>query len=187
MGAGSVYSTPRDLFALQRALVRGDLGERAKSLLLRPTGLAWNGVTHGFRAFADHDESTGVTVIFAANLHSGALDRIRRDVPKIAGGEEVAPRPIDATTVEVDAEVLKRYEGNYELRPGRTLPLRIVDGQVRVDEWLVIPTSETKFFSPQDYGRIKVVLDGEGQVERLDWTIGDQTYPMPRTGPLDGK
>ena len=56
---------------------------------------------------------------------------------------------------------------------------------MRVDEWLVIPTSETTFFSPQDYGRIEVVLDDQGQVQRLDWTVGDRTYPMPRTGPLE--
>ncbi len=186
VGAGSVYSTPRDLLALQQALLAGKLGERARELLVREGGnLSWNGLANGYRAFADHDAATGVGVVVASNLVSGALDRIREALPKIAAGEDVPPpSPIDVTAVEVDPEVLESYQGSYELRPGRNLELRVEGGRVHMSEWLLIPSSKTTLFSPQDYAEIEVVLGENGEVVRLDWTTGGETYPLPRVGPL---
>ena len=58
----------------------------------------------------------------------------------------------------------------------------MVDGRVRMEEWLLIPTSKTTLFSPQDYAEIEVVLDEGGEVVRLDWTTGGNTYPLPKVG-----
>ncbi len=187
VGAGSVFSTPRDLLAMQRALLAGELGSKALEILVREGGnLRWNGLAAGYRAFADYDAATGVSVVVASNVTSGALDRIRSALPAIAAGEPVpAPAPIQARAVAVDRGLLESYQGAYELRPGRNLDLRVVDGRVLMNEWLLIPTSETTLFSPQDYAEIEVVLDEAGEVSRLDWTIGDQTYPLPRVGGTD--
>lgn len=186
VGAGSVFSTPRDLLLMQRALLSGRLGERAQELLIRESGdLRWNGLANGYRAFADYYAASGLSIVVASNLTSGALDKIRGALPKIALGEEVAaPSPINAAAVEVDAEILASYQGFYELRPGRNLELRIVEGRVLIDDWLLIPTSKTTLFSPQDYAQIEAVLDEDGQVTRLDWTTDGQTYPLPRLGSL---
>lgn len=182
VGAGSVYSTPRDLLALERALLAGKLGERARELLVRDNGgVSWNGAAHGYRAFIDHDAESGITVSLASNLTSGALDRIRQAVPGIAAGEEVpTPAPVRAVAADVALELLRGYQGLYELRPGRNLELRVVDGRVLMDEWLLIPTGERTLFSPQDYAEITVVLGEDGRVSRLDWTTGGNTYPLPR-------
>ncbi len=143
VGAGSVFSTPRDLLAMQRALLAGKLGKRAQELLVRESGnLSWNGLANGFRAFADYDAASGVSVVVASNLTSGALDKIRSALPKIAAGEDVpTPEPIKAKAADIDTEILESYQGAYELRPGRNLELRVVDGRVMMEEWLLIPTS----------------------------------------------
>ena len=188
VGAGSVFSTPHDLLALQKALLSGRLGARASQMLVRDAGdLNWNGLAHGFRTFADYDAASGVSTILATNLTSGAIDRIREALPKIAVGTDVpTPAPIEAIAVEVAQEVLESYEGAYELRPGRSMELRVVDGRLRMREWLLMPTSETTFFSPQDYAEIEVVLDDNGKAIRLDWRTGGETYPMPRVAASDG-
>jgi len=185
VGAGSVYSTPRDLLSMQRALLAGKFGELAQEWLVHEGGdLRWNGSAYGFRAFADHDAASGISVVLASNLTSGAVDRIRNALPKIAAGEDVpTPPPINAIAVDVEPKLLESYEGTYELRPGTRFDLRAVEGRVRMDDWLLIPTSKTTLFSPQDYAEIEVVLDDEGDVSRLDWTVGGQTYPMPKVGP----
>jgi hypothetical protein len=182
VGAGSVYSTPRDLLAFQRALLAGTYGKLAQEWLVRENGnLGSNGLAAGFRAFADYDAETGISVIVASNLVSGALDRVRRALPEIAAGEKVeTPSPIDAKAVAVDPKLLQSYVGDYELRPGRNLELRIIDGRVRMGDWLLIPTSDTTLFSPQDYAVITVVSDESGEIVRLDWTTGGNTYPMPK-------
>ncbi len=182
VGAGSAYSTPRDLWLLQRALLAGKLGAAAQQFLVRESGnLIWNGLAYGFRAFADYDAATDVTIVLASNLVSGALDKIREALPKLAAGETVpVPAPIRAVAVDVAPEILATYEGAYQLRPGRNLELRVVNGAVLMNDWLLIPTAAATFFSPQDYAEIEVVLGEGGEVERLDWTTGGQTYPLPR-------
>jgi len=182
VGAGSVYSTPRDLLAFQRALLAGTYGKLAQEWLVRENGnMGSNGLAAGFRAFADYDAETGIGVIVASNLVSGALDRIRNALPEIAAGEKVeTPSPIDAKAARVDPKLLQSYAGDYELRPGRNLELRIIDGRVRMGDWLLIPTSDMTLFSPQDYAVITVVSDDSGEIERLDWTTGGNTYPMPK-------
>jgi CubicO group peptidase (beta-lactamase class C family) len=187
VGAGSIYSTPRDLLALQRALLDGKLGEQAIQNYVRDSSLSWNGRTNGFRAFADFDGQTGVSVIFAGNLLTGAADRLRADVPRIAAGEAVeVPSRLNLDPVTVPATVLREYEGVYQLRPGTELELSFDGNSVSLSGWTLIPTSESSFFSPQDYARISVVRAADGTVERLDWAIGDDVYPMPRLGPLPG-
>ena len=190
VGAGSVFSTPRDLLAMQQALLAGRLGKGAQDLLGRESGnLSWNGLANGYRAFADYDSTTGVSVVVASNLTSGALDKIRNALPKIAAGQDVpTPEPIRAAAADIDPEILESYQGAYELRPGRNLELRVVNGRVMMEEWLLIPTSERTLFSPQDYAEIEVVVGQDGEVTRLDWTTGGQTYPLPKviTGSSEG-
>ena len=76
--------------------------------------------------------------------------------------------------------VLRRYSGDYQLRPGSVLTLSSEGGEVSMSGWLLVPTSESTFFSPQDYAEIAVVVGQDGSVERLDWTVAGETYPMPR-------
>jgi CubicO group peptidase (beta-lactamase class C family) len=182
VGAGSVYSTPRDLLAMQRALLAGKLGQRARDLLVHESGgLSWNGMANGYRAFADYEVASRISVVVASNLTSGALDRIRSAVPKIAAGADVpTPEPIKAVAAAVDPELFRSYEGAYELRPGRNLELRVLDGRVEMEGWLLIPISERRLFSPQDYAEVEVVLDENGGATRLDWTTNGETYPLPK-------
>jgi CubicO group peptidase (beta-lactamase class C family) len=181
VGAGSVYSTASDLHALMRTLVQGGYGEVAREALMRENGLRWNGITNQYRAFADYHVESGLHVVLASNLHSGAGDRIRADLPRLVAGEEVAvldvPHP---TPVQVSASALRRCAGEYQLRPGRTLGVRVDGDSLRIGEWLLIPTSETTFFSPQDYSVVSMVLNERGEVERLDWRSGDNVTTMPR-------
>ena len=181
VGAGSVYSTPHDLHLLIQAIVSGRLGEAVKRALLRPTGLSWNGITNGFRAFAEYDSTDEVEVIFAGNLQTGAADLLRRDVPRIVKGEEVAtPARLAIKPVELPVNTLERYTGTYETRPGSTIELTVEDGQLWASGWLLIPTSETTFFSPQDYAEVAVVFDAQGAVERLDWAPPGNNWPCPK-------
>ena len=184
VGAGAAYSTARDLLAMMRAVLAGKLGSEVREALVNEDGLTWNGLTHGFRAFADYHQASDTFVVLTANIQSGAGDHLRRNLPKIVAGEEVEPPPEIPAAVDVPLETLASYQGMYQLRPGRTMPLRLVDDALRMDEWLLVPTSETELFSPQDYGRIRVVKGEDGAVERLDWLAGGRAFPMPRVGDL---
>lgn len=183
VGAGSVWSTPRDLFRLQRAIVGGKLGASVKANTMRANGFRWNGVTSGFRTFADYYSDTEVTVIFSGNVISGANDLVQAAVPRIVAGEAVArPEVPRIESVEVADAVLESYRGDYQLRPGSTIGVRPQDGVLVADDWVLVPTSKTTFFSPQDYAVVEVILDDKGEPLRLDWKRPNGTSQMPRVG-----
>jgi hypothetical protein len=186
VGAGSVWSTARDLLALSRAVRAGRLGEGARLSFVDEAGLDWNGSTSGFRTFVDWHKKSDATVIFTGNLMTGAADRIRRDVAAIAAGEtsEAAPPP-SITPVVVSDAALRRYEGVYDLRQGTPLSVRAENGSLRVNSWILVPIGERTFFSPQDYATIEVVFEADGaRPVRLDWRMAGETFACPRTGDL---
>lgn len=186
VGAGSVYSTAGDLHRLIGALLSGSLGQAAQTALLREEGLRWNGITNGYRAFADYHKDTGIEVIFTGNLHTGAVDRLRQDLPRIVAGEALArPAAPRFDAVRLDEGVLRRYEGRYESEQGQSFAMRVREGELFAGDRLLVPTSESTFYSLQEYGRVNVIFGEAGQVERLDWEWGGEFHPWRRTGDAD--
>ena len=180
VGAGSLFSTPRDLLAISRALVDGKFGDRAKRQLLRVGRLRWNGITNNYRAFLEYNAKTDVTTILVSNQMVGANDLLRQNVPKIVAGETVetakVPQP---KLVSLPKELLKRYAGRYQIA-GSPMPVRSRDGALFANDWILLPTSETSFYSPQDYSTVTVVVE-DGEPSALDWS-GMQ---CPRLGSLE--
>ena len=188
VGAGSVFSTPRDLLAMQRALLAGKLGKRAQEALVRESGnLSWNGLANGYRAFADYDSATGVSVVVASNLTSGALDKIRAALPKIAVGEEVpTPAPIRATAADVDPGILESYQGAYELRPGQE-PRTKRRRRASTDERLAVDThlGDDALLTPGlRRDRNGVRRERRGYAARLDDGRSDLSIAEGRTAAL---
>lgn len=185
VGAGSLYSTPRDVYSIQQRLVAGGYGDLARQNLVREGRISWNGITNGFRAFGSYDESTGVSVVFAGNLFSGADDFLRDQLPRLAAGEEVAAPEVPAVElVVVPPEARAELEGIYRLGPGSEEPIRFEGDIVRYGDWVLLPTGVDRFFSPQDYETVRVARGENGSVEALVWGDGEKALRFPRVGPL---
>jgi len=189
VGAGSVWSTARDLFKLSQAVRSGKLGESVRLSYVDENGLDWNGMTSGYRAYLDWHKATNVTVVFTGNLQTGAADRLRVAAAEIAAGKEtsVSAAPPAFAPVPVAAESLSRFEGVYLLRGSQ--PLRVFaerDGRgLHVGDWTLVPTGERTFFSPADYATVTFVVEGDAaRPARLDWKMDAETFACPRTGDL---
>ena len=170
VGGGSVYSTPADFFQIMRRLVAGGYGEAARQRLSAQNGdLSWNGVTNGYRAFADYRAASDITVIFTGNKFTGATDLIRRDLPRLANGEVVAPPTVpQVRPYPLSADLQRRYAGSYMI--GSPTPMTFTSPTfAMVGSYPVIPTSDTTFYSPQDYLTVRVETDLAGQVAALLW------------------
>ncbi len=173
VGAGSVFSTPRDVLAIIRRLTKGGYGATARTALVRDNGLRWNGITDGYRAFADWDVATDITVIFTGNLFAGAADLIRRDMPRIARGEQVDPPVVPKPRLRPmrGAARARLASVSFDVNPGE--PIRFEsDSVAALGSWLLYVTSDSTFFSPQDYATVRVVLGADGSVEALQWGEG---------------
>jgi CubicO group peptidase (beta-lactamase class C family) len=181
VGAGSVWSTAEDLERMVCTLCDGGYGDLARQTLVHESGFHVNGATSGFRAFVDWYREPELTVVFTGNLMTGVADLVRASVARLASGERLAPpEPPTMVPVEVAHETLERYEGSYRLRPGRDLQVSAVPGGLQIGSWILVPTGERTFVSPQDYATITFIMGGDGRPVRLDWTAGGTTSEMPR-------
>lgn len=185
VGAGSLYSTPRDLRSCVRALVHGTYGETAKSYLIEEGELLSAGNTNGYRAFVQYDVASDRTVAVCANVFTGAFDHLRETLPSLVAGEEVEPPtvPDDSDAIGVDAETLRELSGRYELRPGTILDVHPRGSVLYADQWLLIPQGGDTFFCLTNDSRVVFARDESGAVLRMDW--GEKPYPMPRVGDRD--
>ncbi len=185
VGAGAVFSTPRDLHRLLWAAVSGELGESVRRSVVHGARVEWNGSTNGYRAFADYDTTSGDMVIFAGNLHCGAVDQMRGAVWALLGDSiPEAPLLPPAHAANVDPVVLESYEGLYDIVGNPRLPVTATPTGLDVNGWALVATSDSTFFSLRDFGTVKAVGGTGGKLERLDWKLGDRTFPCPRVGDL---
>lgn len=186
VGAGSLFSTARDIFKVLYANVTGYFGAGARLSALRGSKVAWNGSTNGFRAFADHDTLTGYSVVFTGNLHSGAVDQMRAAVHALLAG--VTPEPPampPAQAAKVPPGVLASYEGRYDIANNPRLAVKAVPYGLDVNGWAMVATGDSMFFSLRDFATVKAIGGGKGPIERFDWTLNGQTWPCPRVGELE--
>lgn len=189
VGGGSLYSTPRDLHRIALALDRGVFGQRARANLVRFGKLEWGGFSNGYQAFLDYDSATGLTVALTANLHTGAAERIRRAVPRIAAGEEVEPEPPpEIDPIDLQPARLQRLTGLFAPAEGaEPFELRLRDGSLLVNEWPLVPVAETRFFVPQSYAFLSFTLGDDGGAVAATWEADGSSSRWKRLGDLDDR
>jgi hypothetical protein len=73
---------------------------------------------------------------------------------------------------------LKQYEGPYQLFNGQRIELKVKGDIMTANEWILVPTSDSTFFSLRDYGEITPVRGTDGRFERFDWNINGQPYTL---------
>ncbi len=185
VGAGSVVMTARDLLKLLWADASGALGETQRQSALRGDGIRWNGSTNGFRAFADFDTATRLSVIWTGNLHTGAVDQLQRAAWKLLRGETPEPARLPVTrAASVPETKLRECEGLYDIANNPRLEVRAKHGGLDVNGWALVPTSDSTFFSLRDYGEVRVVRGADGRVASFDWKVGGQSFPCPKVAEL---
>lgn len=125
-------------------------------------------------------------MVFTGNLHSGAADQLR-----VAVGALLAGRTPDAVVLppaaaaQVPLEVLRRYEGRYDVANNPGLAVRATTVGLDVNGWILVATSDSTFFSLRDYSPVTVVTGPDGKPTRLDWVYGRETMACPRVGDLE--
>lgn len=169
VGAGSVFSTARDVVLFMRAVVDTVYGAGVRASMVRDGGMHENGITNGYRAFADYDEASDVTVVFTGNRHTGAVEWLRRDIPRIVAGEDIPPPEIPRVhKVTLTDDQLRAFGGSWTSQRGADFDVTVKDGLVYCGWYALIPTSPTTFFSPQDYADVTFTVEN-GRATRIEW------------------
>jgi CubicO group peptidase (beta-lactamase class C family) len=170
VGGGSAYSTPRDVHAVIAALLAGTYGPAARTRLVQQGVIRWNGVTNGYRAFADHDSAAGTTIVFTGNVHTGAIDMLRRDLPRLLAGEAVpAPAPPRVVPRPVAAAARAAASGSYDVFGSPVLLRFDQPAIVTFGDRVLFAVNDSTLFSPQDYAEVSMVRGAAGTVDTLRW------------------
>jgi len=181
VGAGSVWSTARDLHLFVRAVATGTRGEGVRQSFVQDGRLDFNGRTGGFKAWAVWDSTSDLEAVFTSNVSSGAPDALKRDVLRLAAGESVPPPVLPELRKELlPLAELKTWEGEYQIEHGPHISLKVKDGVLYASDWIMLPATDGSMFCPRDYGRVRRIDGPDGLPVRLDWIEGSDTYPAPR-------
>jgi CubicO group peptidase (beta-lactamase class C family) len=182
VGGGSVFTTPHDVFLVMQGLIHGKYGAAARTALLDSAGMHWNGLTNGYRAFADWIPADSLTVIFTGNTHTGAIDLLRRVIPQLAAGVNVkAPEVPNVTPAALSAAPQARLAGNYDTG-GSVSALKFLSPSIVLfGDRTLVPLNDSTLYSFADYARVSFTSNAAGKVEAVQWGAG--TWGTGELGP----
>ena len=198
-GAGALYSTTRDLLKWEQGLFGGRLLSPASlTVLTTPvrnryafglmvshaggnTMIGHSGGIEGFNTAMVWDPDRRMTVIVLGNLNGPGPDQVAGSLMALARGETVI-LPNERQAVVVAPEVLRAYEGVYELAPTFAIAISVVDGKLMAqatgqDAFELQAESDVRFFLTVVDAQITFTRDAAGAVDGLVLHQGGRDSP----------
>ena len=170
VGAGSVFSTARDVQKFAQAAYEGKFGKNARTNLIRKGEIfRSNGSTNGYRANIRIDRGKKFGYVIVSNLGSGANDLVINNIRSLLEGKEMeAPKIPTAKVDRTLKNPLPNYMGRYRLG-GSGFDILIRDGELFAGPFKLLPIGKDKFYSYWNYAEITFVRDETGKVKGLKW------------------
>ena len=202
--AGSLYSTTGDLLIWDQALYTEKLGIR-KSLdemftpLKGDTGygygwsmgkrferqmIAHGGGIYGFATQITRFPADRITIIVLCNVQGAPAGKVAGDLAAIVfGGEYQIPK--ERKEIAVDAKILEKYVGQYQIPPSVTISVTLENGKLLGQlagqgKFALLAESETVFFSKDVNAQISFNKDAQGQVTGLTLSQGGGNTPAQK-------
>jgi CubicO group peptidase (beta-lactamase class C family) len=187
--AGALYSTVEDLFLWDRALAAGKLISAASyEAMFTPARnnyaygwivqtlagrkvIAHGGGINGFFSRIMRFPETNSCVIVLSNIEGAPVDRIRLDLMAILF-DQPYELPRTRVAIPVDAKILERYAGRYELSPTFALTVTLEEGRLMMQatgqpKVELFAESETKFFLRAVDAQVSFEVDEQGRATGL--------------------
>lgn len=201
-GAGALYSTTRDLLKWEQGLFGGRLlNAQSMTALTTPVRngyamglmvseadgkrLVWhNGAIEGFNTYMAYDPGDRTAVIVLGNLNGDAPDKLGAALVTLARGGTVT-LPSERRAVALSPEVLKAYEGVYNLAPTFALTISVVDGKLMAQAtgqpaFALTAEAQDAFYLTAVDAQITFTRNAAGAVEGLVLHQGGRYMPARR-------
>jgi CubicO group peptidase (beta-lactamase class C family) len=170
VGAGSVYSTARDVYKFGEAVLDGKYGETAKTNAVANNEIAASGSTNGHRSILkiNRDKKWGYVIV--SNLGSGAFDIIQRDVEAMLDGKQVAPpAPPNPKIIANPNPNPAEYAGRYVSQTIGATEIIFKNGVLQAGDIKLYPTGTDRFFEYKFFGDVTFIRDGAGKIKEIKW------------------
>jgi D-alanyl-D-alanine-carboxypeptidase/D-alanyl-D-alanine-endopeptidase len=145
-----------------------------------------NGGTGGYHSFAAFDSEAKRGVVVLCNTSTDIVDQLGINIVRSLAGQEVPP-PNLPKAVAVDAEVLARYAGKYQLAPTVVITVTAEGNKLLAqltgqDTFRVYPVSDTEFRYRVVDARLVFVTNDAGEVEKVVLHQNGREMPAKRFG-----
>ena len=143
-----------------------------------------NGMTGGYAAWMSvvPDEKVGVVVL--SNTATKKINELGEQLTPVACGIEVKA-PKTRSTIAVDVETLKSYEGVYPITPAFALTVTVEDGKLMVQatgqqKFEVFAESPTEFFYKVVDAQLTFEPGADGKAKRVTLHQNGRDLPADR-------
>jgi len=170
VGAGSVFSTAKDVYKFGEAVLDGKYGEAAKTNAVTNNEIAASGNTNGHRSFLkiNRDKKWGYVII--SNLGSGAFDIIQTNVEAMLDSKQVAPPIVpNPKIIPNPNKNLADFAGRYVSQNIGETEIVVKNGILQAGDIKLYPTGIDRFFEYKFFGEVTFVRDGAGKIKEIKW------------------
>lgn len=169
VGAGSVFSTARDVYKFGEAVFAGKYGEKAKADLVVKTRLSASGSTNGHRAYLEIESEKKYGYVLVSNLSTGAFDVISQGVTDILQGKEAKPIVRNPKIIPDPNKNLPEFFGRYQRSAGSEFLVRVKNNTLYAGDSKLLPIKPDCFFEYKFYGEVCFERDETGKIKQIKW------------------
>jgi CubicO group peptidase (beta-lactamase class C family) len=168
VGAGSVFSTARDVYRFAEALLDGKYGEAAKTTWVGEANFSASGSTNGHRAYVEigRDKKYGYVIL---SNSAGVFDMISDGVEEILHGREPKVKSFTLPKFTTSSKDLAEYLGNYKRTDGAETDIVIRNGYLYASDIKLYPTTPDCFFDFRFFGDACFIRDESAKIKEIKW------------------
>jgi len=168
VGAGSVYSTARDVYRFAEAVLDGKYGEGAKTMIGQ-ANFAGSGSTNGHRSYFEiaRDKKYGYVVL---SNSAGVFDMISQGVKEILEGKEPSIKSFTIPKIIPNPNKnIAEFLGRYKRSDGSETEVVIRNGYLYSSDIKLYPTKPDCFFEYRFFGDACFIRDESAKIKEIKW------------------
>lgn len=170
VGAGSVFSTARDVYRFGEAVLDGKYGETSKAFLTGKTAISGSGSTNGHRAYFEIEREKKYGYVILSNL-GGPFDLISQGLGEILQGKEPSVKSIAIPKIIPNPNKnLTEFLGRYRRSDGGgDIELFLRNDFLYAGDIKLYPIKADCFFDYKFFGEACFVRDNSGKIKEVNW------------------
>ncbi len=171
VGAGSVFSTARDLSKFSHAIVDGKFGSNVKSSLVTGPAVTADGSTNGHRSYLEIERDKKYGFVVLSNIGSGSFQAITKGIGEIMQGKELSVKPPSIPKIIPDpnkdpVEFLGVYKRTDD---GSETTLLRKKGELYAENIKLFPIRPDCFFEYKFFGEVCFQRDSSAKITGIKW------------------
>ena len=167
VGAGSVFSTARDVYKFAEAVLDGKFGEAMKTAWVGESNFSASGSTNGHRSYVElaRDKKYGFVIL---SNSAGAFDVVSKGLQEILEGKEPTVKSFTIPKIVPNPNKnLAEFLGKYKRSDGTETEVILRNGYLFSSDIKLYPTKPDCFFEYRFFGDVCFVRDESAKIKEV--------------------